>query len=50
MKSIRDLIYESSGEDQLRDYIIAQLNVVSIEVLEKIKSLLDREGLTGEVV
>ena len=50
MKSIKDLIYEASGEDQLKDYIIAQLNVVSIEVLEKIKSLLDREGLTGEVV
>ena len=42
MKSIKDLIYESSGEEQLKDYIIAQLNVVSIEVLEKIKSLLEK--------
>ena len=43
MKNIKDLIYESQSS-QLIDYIINQLNTVDISVLEKIKSLLDKEG------
>ena len=49
MKNIKDLIYESQTS-QLIDYIINQLNTVDISVLEKIKSLLDKEGLNGELV
>lgn len=52
MKVLQNILYESMGDKQLKDYIITYLNTTDVdpEVLEKIKSLLDRSGLDNNMV